>query len=231
MEGIILQGRCLILFVKYPQAGEVKTRLGRWYGAEFAAGLYREFIFDILDTLAGGAYRLQIHFAPPEKETPIKNLLGQQYEYRQQCGSNLGERMKNAFAACFAEGFQSAVLIGSDFPDLPRKIIDEAFALLEGENDTVIGPAVDGGYYLIGLESGTFLPEIFYGISWGTNLVLQETLNILHSRGGSIQLVQPWRDVDTPDDLANLAAASKGTAFIHSRTIRYLQASNIFPDM
>jgi rSAM/selenodomain-associated transferase 1 len=220
--------KCLIVFVKYPQRGMIKSRLTGYYDDNFIAGLYENFVFDILKTVEKGDYRLQICFHPPEKETEIKKLLTDNYQYRQQRGIDLGARMKNAFADCFSEGFKSIVLIGSDFPDLPLKIIEDAFAALDSPSDAVIGPAADGGYYLIGLKTETFLPDIFSGLPWSTASVFSETLKILQACGQRTKILQEWHDVDTRDDLINLMERGKSTAFAHSRTMKYLMASRNF---
>ena len=117
-----MQNRCLIVFVKYPLAGHVKSRLANDFDNDFAASLYKAFVLDILDSVAGGDWQLRVYFYPPEKETEIKKMFGHDHEYRPQRGADLGARMKNAFADCFSEGFKSVVLIGSDFPDLPSEI-------------------------------------------------------------------------------------------------------------
>jgi rSAM/selenodomain-associated transferase 1 len=223
-----MQNRCLVVFVKYPQPGQVKSRLAKDFDSEFAAGLYKTFALDILECAAKGDWQLRIFFDPPEKETEIKNLLTDNYQYRPQRGVDLGARMKNAFADCFSEGFRSVVLIGSDFPDLPQKIIEDAFALLDSPSDAVIGPAADGGYYLIGLKAGTFLPDIFSGLSWSTASVFSKTLKILQACGQRTEILQEWHDVDTRNDLINLMERNKSTAFAHSRTMKYLLADRNF---
>ena len=209
----------------------IKSRLAEYYGDDFVVGLYKNFVFDILETVKGGNYRLQIYFHPPEKEAKIKKLLAADYQYRSQRGADLGERMKNAFADCFAEGFDSAVLIGSDFPDLPRKIIDDAFGALEGAGDAVIGPAADGGYYLIGLKNEKMLPDIFSGLNWSAASVFSDTVKILEARGKSTGILPLWRDVDTRDDLINFVERNKSAPFARSRTMKYLAASRIFCDV
>lgn len=221
--------RCLLVFVKYPQAGRVKTRLAQSHGRSFAAGLYRAFIFDVLASLSRGDYRLRICFDPAEKAVQIRKLLGESYEYRAQQGADLGERMKNAFADCFAEGFRSAVLIGSDCPDLPHQRIQDAFAWLEGPCDAVIGPAEDGGYYLVGFKDDTFLPDAFHGPHWGASSVLKQTTDLLLAAGRRVERLDPWRDIDTAEDLADLVKRSRGTPFARSRTMAYLRKKGIFP--
>jgi uncharacterized protein len=207
-----MQNRCLIIFVKYPQPEKV----------------YKAFALDILECAMKGDWQLQVYFDPPEKETAIKKLFGNDHEYRPQKGSDLGERMKNAFADCFSEGFKSVVLIGSDFPDLPLRIIEDAFALLDSPSDAVIGPAADGGYYLIGLKTETFLLDIFFGLPWSTASVFSETVKILQACGYRTEFLQEWHDVDTRDDLINLVKRNKSTTFAHSRTMKYLMASRNF---
>jgi hypothetical protein len=206
----------------------IKSRLARYYEDSFVAGLYENFVFDILKTMEKGDYPLQIHFYPPEKENEIKKLFGNDHEYRPQRGADLGTRMKNAFADCFSEGFKSVVLIGSDFPDLPLKIIDDAFAVLDSPSDAVIGPAADGGYYLIGLKTEMLLPDIFSGLPWGTASVFSETVKILQACGKQTDILSLWHDVDTRDDLINLVERNKSTTFAHSKTMKYLLASRYF---
>ena len=220
-----MQNRCLIVFVKYPQPGLVKSRLARDFDTDFAAWLYKAFVLDILECAMKGNWQSQIFFYPPEKETEIKIMFGNDHEYRPQRGTDIGARMKNAFNDCFSGGFKSAVLIGSDLPDLPLKIIDDAFAKLDSPSDAVIGPASDGGYYLIGFRYDKFLPAIFEGFTWSTDSVFLETLKILQNCGHQTEIIQEWQDVDTRDDLINLMERNKSTAFAHSRTMKYLAAS------
>ena len=220
-----MQNRCLIVFVKYPQPGQVKSRLAKDFDSDFAANLYRAFVLDILECAMKGNWQLRIFFYPPEKETEIKETFGNGHEYRPQRGADLGTRMKSAFIDCFSEGFKSLVLIGSDFPDLPLKIIEDSFAILDSPSNAVIGPAADGGYYLIGFRYDNFLPAIFEGLTWSTASVFLETLKILHAYSRQTEIIQEWRDVDTRDDLINLMERNKSTAFAHSRTMKYLASS------
>jgi rSAM/selenodomain-associated transferase 1 len=220
-----MHSRCLIVFVKHPQPRQVKSRLAKDFDDDFAAGLYKAFVLDILDCVTKGDWQLRIYFYPPEKETEIKELFGTDHEYRPQCGTDLGVRMKNAFADCFAAGFKSVILIGSDCPDLPIEIIEESFHLLESPNDVVIGPSADGGYYLIGFRFDTFLPDIFEGLAWSTPFVLQESIRILKTKNHIPQLIGEWHDIDTRDDLPGLIERNKKTKFVNSRTMMFLRAS------
>jgi len=223
-----MRNRCLIVFVKYPQPGQVKSRLAKDYDDDFAADLYSAFVFDILERVVKGDWQLRIYFDPPKRESELKRLFGNGHEYRPQLGADLGARMKNAFDDCFSEGFKSLVLIGSDFPDLPLKIIEDAFAVLDSPSDAVIGPANDGGYYLIGFRYDTFLPAIFKGLAWGTPLVLEETIRILKAKNHTPQLIVEWHDIDTGNDLMGLIKRNKKNKFADSRTMNFLRESKYF---
>jgi uncharacterized protein len=223
-----MRNRCLIVFVKYPQPGQVKSRLAKDYDDDFAADLYSAFVLDILERVLKGDWQLRIYFDPPKRAIEIKKSFGNGHEYRPQRGSDLGARMKNAFDDCFSDGFKSIVLIGSDFPDLPLKIIKDAFAALDSPSDAVIGPATDGGYYLIGFRYDTFLPHIFEGLTWGTPLVLEETIRILKAENHIPQLIDEWHDIDTGNDLLGLIEKNKKTKFADSRTMNFLKASKYF---
>jgi glycosyltransferase A (GT-A) superfamily protein (DUF2064 family) len=112
--------------------------------------------------------------------------------------------MRNAFIEAFEMGFRRVVLIGSDIPDLPLDFIEEAFTSLK-ESDVVIGPAYDGGYYLIGFKDKTFSPQIFEGITWGTKNVFDQTMKKLKRSRRVVHILPYHRDIDTMDDLRNLS--------------------------
>ena len=133
--------------------------------------------------------------------------------------------MKNAFQRCFSDGFASVVLIGSDIPDLPPEIFAEAFAALDNSG-AVIGPAADGGYYLIGFRKETFVPEVFGGIAWSTGTVFAETWPVWSRAGVGVHRLPLWRDVDTPEDLRDLIRRHRDTPFARSRTMACLAAAN-----
>ena len=121
----------------------------------------------------------------------------------------------------FSEGASRAVLIGSDIPDLPPKLLNDALASLL-ENNAAIGPAKDGGYYLIGFRSETFHPDIFRGIAWSTDTVFSRTMQIFEQAHQKVSLLPPWRDVDTIDDLKDLMSRNRNGGFSDSRTMDYL---------
>lgn len=213
--------RALVVFVKSPEAGGVKSRLAAGIGAEKARRLYRYFVEDLLDSLdqGKGDCRLKIFFHPPDHGTVLAKWLGSDRDYEPQRGDDLGGRMRQAFETCFSDGFEAVILIGCDIPDMTGAIVQAGFAALES-GDAVIGPSQDGGYYLIGFRPENFVREIFTGISWGTDGVLQCTRDILESKGVGVSFLPPWRDIDTFEDLAALIERHRETPFAGSRTVR-----------
>jgi hypothetical protein len=215
--------RCLAFLVRHPEPGKVKTRLAKKYGNAFAAELYGYFVEDLLATLEPGNFHLEIFFTPAERYLEIRQRFGSRFSYTPQQGEGLGERMESAFRRCFTKGFTATVLIGSDFPDLAIKVIEEAFLAIEDGKDTVIGPAYDGGYYLIGFGADKFDPSIFRDMPWGENGICDKTLNRLHAQGYQIHLAPPWRDIDTEEDLDALWARHENIPCSHSRTMAFLR--------
>jgi len=212
----------ILLFVKYPEPGKVKTRLESLLDKDCVARLYECFVLDLLETLNGTGYEPTLVFDPPGKRTETARLFGEGYDYRPQEGADLGERMKNAFLNCFAQGMTSVVLLGSDLPDLPGSVLKEAFSALK-IFDGVMGPSVDGGYYLIGFRKEGFFPSVFDDIPWSTDQVLSETMRHFHSIKRTVSLL-PWgRDLDTPDDLWDLLRRNLTTPFAQSRTMIFLK--------
>jgi len=214
-------GKCIIVFVKIPETGKVKARLSRDLDENTACSLYEAFVLDLLDTLKGGNYTVKICFYPPGAEESVAAWLGKDLFYAPQAGKDLGERMKNAFIDIFSQGYSEVLLIGSDIPDLTCPVIDEAFEGLKN-NEAVIGPAFDGGYYLIGFRKDTFLSEIFQGINWGTDTVFQKTMEIFGRNKLRVHVLKKWRDVDRLDDLRALFERNRNTEFSGSRTMIFL---------
>ncbi|MFA4919472.1 MAG: TIGR04282 family arsenosugar biosynthesis glycosyltransferase [Thermodesulfovibrionales bacterium] len=212
---------CILIFVKLPEKGSVKTRLAKDLDHGLVQTLYRNFVLDMLETLAKANLPIIVYFYPPESANAISKWLGKNYTYAPQKGVDLGDRMKNAFRETFAKGFTKAVILGSDLPDLQKNILDMAFKALH-VNDVVIGPSADGGYYLIGFRHNSFLPEAFKGISWGTDTVLKDTLKILREKNYRAHFLPELRDVDTIEDLKALYERNKDTAFANSRTMKFI---------
>jgi rSAM/selenodomain-associated transferase 1 len=219
--------RCLLFFVRNPASGTVKSRLAQVLGKEIAADLYKSFVLDMLTALEKKDFPLSICFYPGDALADIKRVLGDHYRYQPQQGVDLGGRMVHCLSTVFAAGVNRAVLIGSDVPDVPIAIINEAFASLQ-RVDTVIGPALDGGYYLIGFAKDNFTPEVFKGLPWGTETILQQTIDKLKNLRRTIHLLPPWEDIDTLKDLKNFYDRNRETRRC-ARTMTYLKAKNVLP--
>lgn len=213
---------CILLFVKSPATGRVKTRLAAEIGQEAAVGLYKCFVEDLLATVEkfGGDFVLCFH--PPEAKSDLLQWLGEQYSYTPQAGNGLGERLKNAFADAFEQGFSKVVAIGSDSPDLPEDYLRQAFERLES-HDAVIGPSSDGGYYLIGFSEVSFVADAFDDIAWSTSTVCDQTRTRLKTLELNFHLLPLWHDVDTRSDLKSLAARNQNTGFGLSRTFAFIR--------
>lgn len=216
----------ILLFIKAPVRGQVKSRLAAVIGDETALELYKNFILDVIDTVKKTGYPFSICYYPPDARAEVSSWLAGRFRIMPQQGGDLGERMENAFIRCFSEGFERAILIGSDLPDLTPAVLQGAMASL-AENDVVIGPASDGGYYLIGFHKHTLVPRVFHGIPWSTETVFQETKAILQNSALSMHQAPKWNDVDTMEDLNALCRRSKGTEFDKSRTMTYLMNNEI----
>jgi rSAM/selenodomain-associated transferase 1 len=186
---------------KYPAPGRVKTRLAVELGAERASALYEAFVLDLAGRLAGMPYAVRWAFWPPD--APFTTLVPS-VDARAQRGGDLGERMGGAIATAFAEGPGALVVIGADAPHVAAERLEEAFAALGGGADLVLGPADDGGYYLLGLSAP--MPELFTGIPWSTPQVLRATLDQASRLGLAARLLPPTFDVDEAADLARLRA-------------------------
>ena len=199
-RSIKLNDRCLLFFVKNPERGKVKSRLAAVIGNDSAVSVYKNIVDRMLLALKEGTFPLYICFSPKNAQKPVKNWLGREYRYIPQNGKDLGERMRNGFTEAFEMGFKKVVLIGSDIPDLALEFIEEAFITLN-KSDAVIGPAFDGGYYLIGFKDKTFSPQVFEGIAWGTQNVFDETVKKLKRFKRAVHTLPYQRDIDTAKDL------------------------------
>lgn len=220
-----MDGRCLLFFVRNPEKGAVKTRLASDLGEEITRNLYRNFILDMLTTFQSNRFPLSICVHPEDALGDVKKVLGEDHRYLPQRGKDLGGRMDYCFRQAFSHGFERVVAIGSDIPDLPAEIIGEAFASLEVV-DSVVGPSLDGGYYLIGFHRTRFLPEVFSGIQWGTDRVFGQTTDLLKKHALSVHFLPRWRDLDTLEDLKEFLEKNRDTSNC-PRTIAYLHDSTL----
>ena len=166
---------CILLLLKYPEEGYVKSRLAKQIRGTIVVELYRNFIFDILSMLKNTTLPIIILYSPPNAQKKFERMLGTHYEYIPQKGNNLGERLKNGFTHVYNKAWINAIALASDIPDRSEDIVLEACATVKNK-DVVIGPSPDGGYYLIGFKRTTFFPEIFDKIAWSTNTVFQKTI-------------------------------------------------------
>lgn len=201
--------KLLILFVKYPVPGQVKTRLGKDIGFKKAARLYERLVKHQLRDLHRPDYDLVVCADPGHALTDYQEKFGSRQLYWQQEGRGLGERMANAFAHAFNLGYSRVLLMGSDIPLVDAKGIRCFFALLE-TGQAVIGPALDGGYYLIGFKNGTDFYPLFNAIPWSTAQVFEKTME--KGAGLKIRVGKTWFDLDTAADLKQydrLKAAGK----------------------
>lgn len=202
----------IIVFVKAPRPGIVKTRLIPFLSPEDAARLYHAFIRDTLTTVARlREVLISIAYTPSDAQPFLQTLLdGQAFDWFPQTGDPLGARLWHAFQRAFERGAHRVVTIGSDSPTLPTAIIAQAFEALV-HDDVVLGPATDGGYYLIGLAKREPLVEsyrrLFDAIAWSTDMVLSQTIHAIQAAGLTYTALPTWSDIDQPEDLARLSDA------------------------
>lgn len=199
----------LAVMAKAPRPGQVKTRLVPPLTPQQAADLYRCFLLDTLDTLrrVSGA-EATVAYAPADAEAELARLAPDLPRVPQGEG-DLGARMRGVADTLLARGLDGVVLVGADAPSLPAAYLDLAVTHLAGGADLVLGPADDGGYYLIGLRSRQ--PSLFEGIPWSTGQVLAETRRRADAAGLRTALLPAWFDVDTAADLDRLRGTLTGT--------------------
>lgn len=199
-------GPLLIIFVKEPLPGQVKTRLCPPLSGEAAARLYQCFLEDILEEMGQlEGISLALACSPAGAMDFFRKLAPTGVLLFPQEGAGLGERLTRAFDRGFAEGFVTVLVRNSDSPDLPREVVVAGRQALEtGGADLVLGPSPDGGYYLVGLKKPR--PRLFQGISWSSASVLADTLEKARSLSLAVELLPPWADIDTIADLRGFAA-------------------------
>jgi len=190
----------LIVFLKYPEPGKVKTRLAKDVGEKRAAEIYSKMVTTILEQVINStSYRTIIYYDPPDKlDEIIRWLRKNDLSYSAQSGKTLGDRITNAFKEVFDSGTDKAVIIGTDCVDVFSDTIREAISVL-GNKDVIVGPAEDGGYYLLGLNKHR--PEIFKDIKWSTEEVLKQTIEKILDHNLSYALLRTLNDIDNVNDL------------------------------
>ena len=187
----------IIIFTRNPELGKVKTRLAKTIDDESALNIYKFLLGHTEKTIRNIDSDKAVYYSVKVRSNDIwdKTI----YQKYQQKGEDLGIRMLNAFKDAFSSGYKKVVIVGSDLFDLKPKHIDEAFQKLEN-NDIVIGPAEDGGYYLLGMK--TLNSQVFQNKDWGTSTVFQNTINDLENE--SVFLLEELNDIDVYEDIKNI---------------------------
>ena len=193
--------RAILLFVKYPEPGKVKTRLAATLGAEAAADIYRRLVAAVVAGLPEGD-DLIVLFDPPEKRAPVADwlqglLAGRRADFVAQAAGDLGTRLEQAFAEAFARGFAKVAVIGSDCIELTPALFSETWRALE-THGAVLGPSTDGGYYLLALRQPC--AALFRGIAWSTEAVRVQTLAQAQAAGLAVHELAALPDIDTEAD-------------------------------
>ncbi len=210
MSGLNLS-TALVIFAKAPILGHVKTRLCPPLTPDEAATLHGSFVLDTLERTKAAVGRLKLSMdrhlacAPSTTHVFFKIMEERQgVKLIDQVGDDLGARMHQAVETMFSRGYRRTVLIGTDVPTVPLEHFKQALTLLDS-HELVLGPALDGGYYLIGMNRT--IPELFTNMPWSTDQVLRLTQDRAAQLGLKTALLQPWRDVDTLADLEALVEA------------------------
>lgn len=189
-----MKTNALLIFTRNPQLGKVKTRLAKTIGDEKALEVYNDLLHH---TMTETQYLKCDKFVFYDENIELNDIWSINfYEKKLQFGADLGAKMQNAFQHIFDLGYKNCVIIGSDLFDLEATYINLAFEKLE-DKEVAIGPAEDGGYYLLGLKK--VIPSIFKNKNWGTNTVLKETLKDLKNH--TTVLLKTLNDIDTFEDL------------------------------
>jgi len=189
-----MEKRLLIIFTRNPELGKVKTRLAKTIGDEAALKIYTTLLEHTAKVTQHANCDKAVYYSVKIRPNDLwDNTHFQKY---QQEGKDLGFRMKKAFQDAFSNGYTKVMIVGSDLYDLQTKHIEEAFTQLN-HNDAVIGPAEDGGYYLLAVKS--LHKNIFENKNWGTETVFKDTLNDLSNV--KIHLLEKLNDIDLYEDL------------------------------
>ncbi|MBL0350310.1 MAG: TIGR04282 family arsenosugar biosynthesis glycosyltransferase [Elusimicrobia bacterium] len=212
--------RALVVFLKAPVPGLVKTRLTPVLSPDEAAGFYRALARDTLDVVRDWAELSDGHFPRVAYQSharfPDLRWTGFAGSFFEQEGTTLGDRLDHAFRRVFEEGHQQAVALGTDAPEISVDRLTEAFRSLD-RHDAVLGPARDGGYYLLGLRRPC--PALFAEMPWSSDRVLAETIRRLDAARLSHERLDVLDDIDDPSDVSALARRMKeaGARCPHSR--------------
>jgi uncharacterized protein len=214
----------MAVMAKVPGLEPVKSRLHHSLPLAMVTLLYRCFLLDRLDgVLSLAGVRAVLAFSPPWAGIQASALAPAGYRLLPQRGADLGARMSGLLGGLLADGHPGALVMGADSPTLPIAFVAEAArALAEDWADLVIGPAEDGGYYLIGLRRSQ--PALFANVPWSTDRVMELTTDRARRLGLRMHILPEWFDVDTESDLRRLRDDLSAGAPVPRRTARCLQA-------
>jgi hypothetical protein len=188
--------KALIIFVRNPVPGKVKTRIAEAVGEDKALHIYKELLqhtHDIAVNIAADKYVFYSEYVQPGDSWEDDS-----YQKLLQAGKTLGDKMSNAFSCLFGESYEKIVIIGSDCYELTTEIIEQAFESLS-DKDTVIGPAQDGGYYLLGMKK--MIPGVFENKNWSTSSVFNSTIQDFEKAGIRYKVLPVLKDIDTIEDI------------------------------
>jgi rSAM/selenodomain-associated transferase 2/rSAM/selenodomain-associated transferase 1 len=220
----------VVMMARAPWTGG-KTRLGVAAGDDAAHAELREaLLLDTLDVVCSTPNVEHIIACEPASECGrIREFARARVDVVAQRGSDLGQRLTHVFEDVFRLGIESVVVVGSDLPDLPSRLVQDAFIALRGAGDRVVlGPAADGGYYLVGMNRPH--PVLFRRIDWSTNRVLAQTLEAAHAEGLKVCLLDQWTDVDSPADLERLVACSSESSARRTRAFAREHLGRVIAD-
>jgi rSAM/selenodomain-associated transferase 1 len=213
----------LVVMARYPQIGTTKTRLARTIGDEEAVRLYQAFLTDLAHKFAGQACDLHWAYTPAEVDYPsfiatlAPSLIEGMYSFPQQ-GIDLGARLHHVFQWTHDRGYQGTIVLGSDSPQVSLKIVAQAQKALD-KADVVLGPADDGGYYLIAMRRPY---DVFRDIPMSTSIVAQKTIELAESQGLKVHTLENLFDIDELPDLLRLAQLLETDSSLAPETANYL---------
>lgn len=195
------KNKAIIVFARLPVKGKVKTRLAKDFGSDFATSFYNvcaEYTFSEILKLEKIDIAPFLFCSEESEFEEVINWSENKFGYFSQKGSDLGERMLNAFKIIFDAGYRNIILVGTDSPDITIELMDNALTLLK-KYKCVIGPSDDGGYYLIGFNSNVY--DLFHGMEWSTDSVFSKTIERLKEEKLSYFVMEEMIDIDTKEDL------------------------------
>ena len=192
--------KAFIVFTRIPVENKTKTRLLPYYTPKQCVGLHLAMLEDLAETLnrLDNSIKIYIYYLPEGDVSLIKNIFGEDKTYRKQRGEDLGDKMYNAISEVLSEGASAVSLSGTDIPMLSAEDIESSFTVLEN-NDIVLSPTEDGGYYLVGMKKAN--KEIFDIEGYGTGSVYENTKQKIKDMWLSLGTDRRHRDIDTKEDI------------------------------